>query len=78
LSRQDPHFRLRIPEKLKHEIEMSAKANGRSITAEIVHRLEQTVSPHSIEGKGILGEIEELRIRLASLQRYIIDHGIEG
>jgi hypothetical protein len=70
---------LRIPEKLKREIEASAKANSRSITAEIIHRLEQTARGYSFdEGNGIVGEIEELRDRLANLQRYIIDQGIGG
>jgi hypothetical protein len=40
MAKDDPHFRLRIPAELKAEIEESAKANNRSINAEIVARLE--------------------------------------
>ncbi|MDH0368004.1 Arc family DNA-binding protein [Brucella anthropi] len=39
MSRDDLHFRLRIPADLKTSIEVSAKANNRSMTAEIVTRL---------------------------------------
>jgi hypothetical protein len=39
MAREDLHFRLRIPEDLKSEVEAHAQANGRSMTAEIVHRL---------------------------------------
>lgn len=40
MSRLDPHFRLRIPAALKAEIEMSAAAKGKSMTAEIVARIQ--------------------------------------
>lgn len=42
MSREDLHFRLRIPAGLKSEIEASAAANRRSMTAEIVARLSGT------------------------------------
>lgn len=41
MSREDQHFRLRIPEALKKKIEAAADANRRSMTAEIVSRLER-------------------------------------
>lgn len=40
MSRDDLHFRLRIPADLKASIEASAKANNRSMTAEIINRLQ--------------------------------------
>jgi Arc-like DNA binding domain len=40
MSRDDLHFRLRIPEALKNQIEKAAAANKRSMTSEIVARLE--------------------------------------
>ncbi|WP_312293241.1 Arc family DNA-binding protein [Atlantibacter hermannii] len=40
MSREDPQLRIRIPIELKEKIEDSAKANSRSMNAEIVHRLE--------------------------------------
>ncbi len=42
MAREDLHFRLRIPEDLKKQVEASALANDRSMTAEIVARLHQT------------------------------------
>lgn len=35
-------FRLRLPEDLKSQIEASAKANGRSMNAEVLSRLERS------------------------------------
>lgn len=43
MSREDPQLRVRIPERLKERIEEKAKANRRTLTAEIVDRLEETV-----------------------------------
>ncbi len=42
MSRDDPHFRLRIPEVLRDRIRASSEANYRSMTAEIVARLVQS------------------------------------
>ena len=44
MAREDLHFRLRIPEGLKAQIEKSASANNRSMTAEIISRLERSYS----------------------------------
>jgi len=54
MARDDPHFRLRIPADLKEKIEVFAKANNRSINAEIVSRLEGSFhsSPVEIEFPG--------------------------
>ena len=41
MSRDDLHFRLRIPEELKARVETAARQNKRSMTAEIIHALEQ-------------------------------------
>lgn len=42
MAREDPHFRLRIPEDLKLRVERAAHTNRRSINAEIIARLEQS------------------------------------
>ncbi|MEO9336986.1 Arc family DNA-binding protein [Mesorhizobium sp. SB112] len=44
MAREDLHFRLRIPEDLKKRIEAIADFNGRSMTAEIVARLETSLN----------------------------------
>ncbi|MCP9269517.1 Arc family DNA-binding protein [Xenorhabdus sp. XENO-1] len=43
MSREDPQLRSRIPEHLKESLEQKAKENKRTLTAEIVSRLEETV-----------------------------------
>jgi hypothetical protein len=40
MSREDPQLRIRLPIELKGKVEDSAKANGRSMNAEIVQRLD--------------------------------------
>lgn len=42
MARDDPYFRLRIPEALKARIDDAASTNNRSATAEIIHRLEKS------------------------------------
>jgi hypothetical protein len=44
MARDDQHFRLRIPEDLKARVETAARENHRSMTAEIIARLELTFS----------------------------------
>jgi hypothetical protein len=77
MSRDDPHFRLRIPETLKREIEASARENSRSITAEIVYRLEHSFLLSDPEKKSLADEIENLRTRLARLKNLIVDQGLD-
>ncbi|HGB2633703.1 TPA: Arc family DNA-binding protein, partial [Salmonella enterica subsp. enterica serovar Birkenhead] len=43
-KRDDPQLRVRIPEFLKEELEKKARSNKRTLTSEIVARLEATVS----------------------------------
>jgi hypothetical protein len=45
MAREDLHFRLRIPEELKAEIEEAAAENHRSMTAEIIARLTASLTP---------------------------------
>lgn len=40
MSREDPQLRIRLPIELKDKIEVVAKANNRSMNAEIVQRLD--------------------------------------
>ncbi|MEM1397025.1 MAG: Arc family DNA-binding protein [Pseudomonadota bacterium] len=45
MAREDLHFRLRIPKDLKEHIEEVARLNKRSMTAEIIDRLENSFRP---------------------------------
>lgn len=44
MARNDPQINIRIPAKLKKSLEAAATENNRSVTSEIVERLEQSVS----------------------------------
>lgn len=60
MAREDLHFRLRIPEDLKVRIENAANKNERSMTAEIIARLQWTFGPSDAEFAELLGKITEL------------------
>lgn len=44
MSREDPQMKIRLPVGLKHSIESAAKANNRTMNAEIVARLQGSFS----------------------------------
>lgn len=46
MKQTDPQYKLRIPQELKDKIEEAAEANGRSMNAEIVQRLQDSFSDH--------------------------------
>lgn len=51
MAREDLHFRLRIPEDLKNRVAEAAERNHRSMTAEIIARLELSFAdepPHPL------------------------------
>ncbi|MBB2775722.1 UNVERIFIED_ORG: hypothetical protein HNP28_001010 [Comamonas terrigena] len=51
MSREDPQMKIRLPADLKDQIEAAAKDSGRSMNAEIVARLEESLK-HSGAQKG--------------------------
>jgi hypothetical protein len=69
MARTDPQINLRIPAALKARLEESSVAAGRSITAEVVARLEATYDAHrrgSLESEiGALRERIEYLVSLA-------------
>ena len=50
MAREDLHFRLRIPEDLKRRVDEAAKSNHRSMTAEIIARLETSFNRATMDG----------------------------
>lgn len=44
MAREDPQFRIRLPAELKARVEEEAVRAGRSLNAEIVHRLKATLN----------------------------------
>ncbi|MDC7704053.1 Arc family DNA-binding protein [Vogesella sp. LYT22W] len=51
MSREDPQMKLRLPLDLKQQIEEVAKANNRSMNAEIVARLQASLQPEVLGPK---------------------------
>ena len=70
MAREDQHFRLRIPESLRARVRAAGLNNGRSMTAEIVARLEASFTPEDVgdvddaELLGILADMDSLKQRL--------------
>ncbi|MBC8954886.1 Arc family DNA-binding protein [Xenorhabdus sp. PB62.4] len=50
MSREDPQLRVRIPAELKETLEQKASENKRTLTAEIVNRLEETTNQDALVG----------------------------
>ncbi|QGA57243.1 Arc family DNA-binding protein [Brucella sp. 2280] len=63
MSREDPQIKLRLPEALRDSIKAHAEANGRSMNAEIVARIEEY--PELIEYKKKLHEVTAVNNTLA-------------
>lgn len=66
MARDDLQFRLRIPEKLKQKIEISAGENNRSMTSEIISRLERSYENDET--------IDDMYTRLEKIERMVYDH----
>lgn len=68
MARDDPMMRFRAPTELKARIEEAASKNGRSLNAEIVHRLERSLENEAIEGDSI-----DLALRASELYKNAYD-----
>jgi len=66
MAREDLHFRLRIPEALKSQIEDAAAANNRSMTSEMISRLEKSFTSEKT--------IDQLWKRVEALEHEINKH----
>ena len=66
MSRDDLHFRLRIPAPLKEKIEAAAADNHRSMTAEIISRLEASFN----EDQSLSDHEERLRLLEERINRW--------
>ena len=76
-ARADPIFKLRLPDHLREELETKAAENRRSLTAEILGRLELSLSEYSERLKALEDEVwhtdrgnEALDGRLDVLEAY--------
>lgn len=51
MTREDPQLKLRLPPELKDALASAAQQNGRSINAELVKRLEESIGPAALGGR---------------------------
>lgn len=73
MARDDLHFRLRIPGELKAQIEKSAAENNRSITAEIISRLERSFAVEP-EWEETINAVNDLWAKMEKLEAMVRDH----
>ena len=71
MARNYPEFRLRIPEKLKAEIEAEAKKNQRSINSEIISRLNKSFSSESHDQTSLVEEMQRLRDMVSDIMIHV-------
>jgi len=69
MARNDPELRLRLPEGLKAEIEEHAKKNQRSLNAEVVARLQESVAWQDYDIEDMAKQLEEHESRLDKIER---------
>ncbi|EPQ3875570.1 Arc family DNA-binding protein [Acinetobacter baumannii] len=69
MSRADPQINIRVPIELKKEIEHAAIENSRSLNAEVVHRLQESLSSGRVNKSELTTEelMEELSKRFGGL-----------
>ncbi|MFX5887043.1 Arc family DNA-binding protein [Acinetobacter baumannii] len=69
MSRADPQINIRVPIELKKEIEHAAIENSRSLNAEVVHRLQDSLNKGKVNKSDLSTEelMEELSKRFSGL-----------
>ena len=67
MARNDPQVNFRIPSELKAKLDQAAQENGRTLTAELILRLEMTFD-HDDKLDDLIGRIEWLENEVDSLR----------
>ena len=73
MARNEPQVNLRMPQELKATLELSAKASNRSLTAEIIARLERSFETERFGLRGDLLEAMTMQSMLICLLYSTID-----
>lgn len=67
MARSDPQLNFRIPAELKEQLELAAKENNRSLTAELINRLDESINGTNYDGnKDIHAKLDTIIDRLNS------------
>ncbi len=67
----DAQFKIRLPHDLKEKIRKSADFHNRTMTADIVARLEQTFAAQTIAPTGIAQKLDELSQDIKDIKQTI-------
>jgi predicted transcriptional regulator len=73
MTRRDPMIHVRVPDELKDKLGSLAKGSGRSMNAEIVHRLEESVYLSRSAMALAEGELNDAERTLVALWRRMND-----
>ncbi|AWL18222.1 MULTISPECIES: Arc family DNA-binding protein [Acinetobacter] len=73
MARTDPQVNFRIPAELKDKLDNAAKENGRTLTAELILRLEMTFE-HDDHIQDLIDRIEKLEDTVSDLEYHANDH----
>jgi len=72
MARTDPQVNFRIPAELKDKLDNAAKENGRTLTAELILRLEMTFD-NDDQVKDLLARVEKLEEIVERLEGFEYD-----
>lgn len=72
MARTDPQLNIRIPSDLKDRLEEAATASGRSVTAELIHRIEESLHGDELTSTHVpASQLKQILDRLDKQQRDI-------
>lgn len=65
MARHDPQVNFRIPAELKEQLELAAKDNNRSLTAELINRLDESLNAVSYDSnKDIHAKLDNIYLEV--------------
>ena len=71
MARHDPQVNFRIPAELKEQLEQAAKDNNRSLTAELINRLDESLNAVSYDSnKDIHTKLDNIYLELLKQRKY--------
>lgn len=72
MARTDPQVNFRIPAELKDKLDDAAKENGRTLTAELILRLEMTFE-HDDQVQDLQARVDQLENESKRLEKNLLD-----
>ena len=72
MARTDPQVNFRIPAELNDKLDDAAKENGRTLTAELILRLEMTFE-HDDQVQDLLSRVDQLESQSQWLEKNLLN-----